>query len=420
MSDPHATPSRRSSRLVILAAGLVVVVVGVVLLRTPVAIGLANLRCGSGDDHEPGGAPGPPPIGSFEPTAAAPHFAAAWADDVTLEDAPLGGVLHAVAAHGAMAVAVGRTEEGGGIWRPLIVQTLDGRRWTRSEVTGGSSVDGDVVGVVAGGPGWVAVGSVSTDDRGGSAGAIWSSEDGRTWTQASLQPVSFIHSIAVVGGELWAIGSPPDGTNSLGVSTDGLTWAWRDPGLGDSANVSVARAGDEWIAAGAIPLGGDELLPAVWRSRNGIAWSCTLLPTPPGLNYGSATQIVQGATTTLIAGFAAAGCSPFASCPASTASWVAGAAGTWVRVDGAPAGSWPIITADDGTFLTVNGDGVWHARDGSAWERVAQRPESGVPEAIVLTPHGLVGAGTSFGAGTRPWLGLLPAVHLVLSGRAAP
>lgn len=405
--------------MVILAAGLVVVVVGVVLLRTPIAIGLANLRCGSGDDLGPGGAPGTQPIGSFEPTAAAPRFAAAWADDVTLEDAPLGGVLHAVAAHGDMAVAVGRTEEGGGIWRPLIVTSEDGRRWTPARV-GGASMAGDIVAVAAGGPGWVAVGSMPTDDRGGSAGAIWSSADGRTWSQASLQPVSFIHSIALVGGELWAIGSPPDGTNSLGVSTDGLTWAWRDPGLGDSANASVARVGDEWIAAGAIPLGGDALLPAVWRSRNGIAWTCTLLPTPPDFGYGSATQIVPGATTTLVAGSVTAGCGPFASCAAFAASWVATGAGTWDRVDGAPVGSWPIVTADDGTFLTVNGDGVWRASDGTAWERVAPRPDFGGPDAIVLTPHGLVAAGTSFGAGTRPWLGLLPAVHLVLSGRGAP
>ena len=419
MTDPRATPSRRASRLIILAAGLVVVVVGVVLLRTPVAIGLANLRCGSGDDPGPGGPPGGAPVGTFDPSAPAPRFAPKWADDVALQDPPPGGVLHAVAARGEVTVAVGRTEEGGGIWRPFIASSMDGRRWTPARI-GGASMAGDIVAVTAGGPGWVAVGSMPTDDRGGSAGAIWSSADGRTWSQASLQPVAFVHSIAVVGGELWAIGSPPDGTNSLGVSTDGLTWAWRDPGFGDSANVSVARAGDEWIAAGAIPLGGDQLIPTVWRSRNGIAWECTLLPTPAGLGYGSATQIVPGATTTLIAGHVSSGCGPFASCAAFAASWVATDSGTWDRVDGGPVGSWPVVPADDGTFLTVNGDGVWHARDGRAWERVAPRPDSGGSDAIVLTPHGLVGAGTSFGAGTRPWLGLLPAVHLVLSDRAAP
>lgn len=405
MTELPVAPSRRPSRLVALAAVLIVATVGFAILRAPVTIGLAALRCGSGD----GVAPERPPTGSFEPSVTAPRMASNWADDVTLEGVLTGGSLQAVAARGEMAVAVGRSEEGGGVWRPLIVHTLDGRHWRRSEISGGSTLDGDIVAVVAGGPGWVAVGSVFTDDRGGSAGAIWWSEDGRSWSQAPLQPVAFIHSVSVGPSGFWAVGSPADGSGSLGTSTDGITWTWRDPGIGDFGNLSLVWAGDEWIASGAIPLGGDELLPAVWRSSDGTTWSCELLSTPSDFSYGSATAVLVGATTTLITGHVTPGCGPLASCAASAASWVADDNGHWVRVEGATAGPWPVVTAADGTFITVNGDGVWHARDGATWERVAPLPEPGGPDAIVVTPRGIVAVGVSYGAGVRPWVGLLPA-----------
>ncbi|MEK6719779.1 MAG: hypothetical protein AABZ33_03800 [Chloroflexota bacterium] len=394
---------RRSRVLIAVLAAVVLIGSAYVVLGPPGAINAARARCVTGDVAELER----PPIGNVG-AATALRPAGTWADDVGVADGPPLGVFFDVDATADQAVAVGRIEAGGGVWRPLIATTSDGRDWRMSTIGGVGQTDGDIVDVVAGGPGWLAAGSVITDDRGGSAGVVWWSDDGSTWQRGQLQPVAPVHRIAVGEDGMLALGSDPAGSAWLGSSVDGLHWEWRDPGIGRAVFEAIAWASDGWVAGGRILLGGDDALPAVWRSANGVDWSCRLLPTPRDVPYGWTTSVLPGGATTLITGAVNQSCSPFASCAALTASWVATADGAWRLIEAGEARAGLATVAPDGSFVALDGGGVWLSIDGVNWQVVARPPEPGVPGALAVLGQGIVSIGATYGAGVRPWVGLLP------------
>jgi len=135
--------------------------------------------------------PSPPPPTALgcdadtEPVGAAPvaaittgspiSFRETWADDVALPDVG-SGLFNGVAAFANRAVAVGRLE--GETLRALIALSDDGRTWRVTSDDGPDFSGAEAVDAVAIGDGFVVAGSVSTNDRGGSAGAIWWSQTG--------------------------------------------------------------------------------------------------------------------------------------------------------------------------------------------------------------------------------------------------
>ncbi len=391
-------------RLVVGGLVLVLAAAGASLVRGLLPLDPASLGC---DPDAVGTGPGAP-VGTFRDAGGfAPG--AAWVDDIVLEEGSLKGVLNDVAATGSIAVAVGRRDLGLGVWRPLIVASSDGVEWRASAIAQAEATDGGIEAVTVGGPGWVAVGSISTDDRGGSAGGVWTSADGLTWQRQALQPVANIHRVAAGDSGLLALASVADGTATLGRSRDGADWTWSDPGVGSGGFSDIAWATSEWIAVGFLSAGGDDILPAVWRSPDGLAWTCRPLPVPEDYPRGHATRVLPGATTTLITGFVAPPCPGWASCPASAASWILSGDGSWTRLDPNATRRGPTTVAPDGSFVSVDTEGVWRSRDAASWQRIAGPPTGGWPEAIAVTSEGLIGVGAMDGVVTRPWIGILPA-----------
>jgi hypothetical protein len=136
----------------------------------------------------------------------------------------------------------------------------NGRDWVRAESIEAGSGDGyqTLTKVVAGGPGWVAVGA-SRGSRGEQSG-IWVSSDGLSWSAVDLplpEPIAIaavdtfdstfdISDIVLGDGVLIAVGTTPSGHAKSNVgSPDPFTYE-----------------------------------PLVWRSADGLAWDLITLPMP--------------------------------------------------------------------------------------------------------------------------------------------
>ncbi len=130
----------------------------------------------------------------------------------------LSGVVTGVATSAARKVAVGSVDEGGGN-RAAAWASADAQAWTPATVDP-SFAGASMSAVVAGGPGFVAVG------RNGDGAASWTSTDGTTWQPDASGPGfagAQMTAIAASGGRLVAVGY--DGTGALTwTSSDGRTW----------------------------------------------------------------------------------------------------------------------------------------------------------------------------------------------------
>ena len=389
--------------LLLAAGGALIVVAAIVFFGKRSAPDPRSVGCESGSEPSPHGAPTRASIGPVV------RLAESWAEDVALPRIPEAALLHDVAAVEGRFTAVGRTE--GPTWRGLIAVSEDGRAWRWVSDAAPLFENADIVDVAAGGPGLVAVGSVSTDDRGGSAGAVWRSADGEHWQRSPLRQGMYITRVAARDGEIGAIGSSADGQPLLGFSDDAVEWEWQtwtSGSLGDLAAIE-----DEWLAVGSTGAGGNGL-PTVWRSTDGRSWSCQALETQPDTPFGMASRALPGARSTLVIGDIHASCPPNASCAAFPTVWFAREDGTWSRTDptsGAPTGAAPVTIAPDGGFVAVDADGVSTSMDGETWERVVEAaPPGGGAEAAAIGPGGLVAVGANHeGPATSPWIGLVPA-----------
>ena len=143
--------------------------------------------------------------------------ASAWTDplaaDALAQDIPTG-----IATDGASLVVVGSaiSEDGthnGGAWR-----SADGHAW--SAATDDGSFEGaQLMAVVHGSGGYVAVGSIGLD------GAVWSSSDGTTWARVDGGAFkgSSLGDVAANGTGYVAVGRGANG-GAAWTSTDGKSW----------------------------------------------------------------------------------------------------------------------------------------------------------------------------------------------------
>lgn len=384
---------------VALAAALVI---GVLIVLGPSPPSPTALGCDAG--AEPAGAAPVAAIATGPPIS----FRETWADDITLPDVG-SGLFNGVASFADRAVAVGRLE--GESSRALIALSDDGRTWRVVSDDGPRFSRADAVDIVATADGFVVAGSMSTNDRGGSAGAIWWSQTGERWQRLPPQPVAYIHQLAWGPRRLLATASTAGGDPVLGSSADGRDWRWTAwPTRGSPGDVAPIL--DGWIAVGSIGVGGDDRLPVVWRSTDGAHWTCQVLSTTVNEPFGTAVSVYPGGATTLVRGQINAGCSPFASCAASDAVWVASADGSWRRLDSNEAPLLHAVAAQpDGTFVALTATGLSRSEDGTTWHEVSDQvaPE-GAPSAIGIAKWGLVGVGETYqGAVVRPYIVFLPA-----------
>lgn len=177
-----------------------------------------------------------------------------------------------VAAGTSGLAAVGSEGESAAVWL-----SPDGGSWQR--VPAGAGAFGGpgrtvarAVAALAGGPGWVVVGS---DDSTGSAdAAVWLSPDGVSWERvADAEGLGGdgdqgLFDVAVGPAGLVAVGSD-GGSAAAWTSADGRSWSRVDLGPGRVAGVGF-DGGGSLVAVGST--GGDGLDSSVWRSDDGANW----------------------------------------------------------------------------------------------------------------------------------------------------
>ncbi len=133
--------------------------------------------------------------------------------------------LSAVTAGGPGVVAVGEDGAAAAVWT-----SIDGLAWSRvahdEEVFGGSGRQW-MAGVSVGGPGLVAVGF----DEAEQAAAVWTSEDGLSWSRVAHDPQALggsdsqsMRAVEAAGPGLVAVGGA-EGDPAVWTSEDGLSWS---------------------------------------------------------------------------------------------------------------------------------------------------------------------------------------------------
>jgi len=207
----------------------------------------------------------------------------AWSrvnDDSGVFSGDSGIELDGVAAGDTGMVAVGIDGIGAAAWA-----SPDGSTWTRVSDDAAFDESGAIYDVVAGGPGFVAVGTDKYDD--GSAAVVWTSADGLAWTRVpdtaetyTPRTHSKMRAVTVGGPGLVAVGFEADGDWAAAVwtSSDGLTWT-RVPndeaifdGVEDQMMEAVTAGGPGFVAVGQ-DYGSDDVGAAVWTSTDGFTWT---------------------------------------------------------------------------------------------------------------------------------------------------
>jgi hypothetical protein len=231
----------------------------------------------------------------------------------------------------------------------------DGTEW---ELAADGEDLGSLNDVVAGGPGWVAVGSTGADAAAGIAGqpAVLASSDGRDWTATSLEGLGRLEHVAALAngrllatgcdenpdfnpeldeascvsrvwlsadGQAWdgvaeldgyvrglavapdgliaAVGSPASGGLTAWLSNDGSTWRSTQIGGGSAFSVGMV---DEGIVIGGDVIGPDGVsVSAVWTSTDsGVTWASVPLERVEGETSGSARMVVNGPSGIVVLG----------------------------------------------------------------------------------------------------------------------
>lgn len=200
--------------------------------------------------------------------------------------------MHAVAVGGPGLVAVGGA--GSGERDAAAWTSEDGLTWTpvpHDDAVFGGAGHQEILSITAGGPGLVAVGR-DIDLEHDSDAAVWTSPDGVTWTRVQNEDEVFggeddqemVDVVAggpglVAVGLDWAVDSPPDA--AVWTSTDGLSWSRvsHDGAIfGGSSYQQMlgVTAIDDGLVAVGLTLGEDDASAqesAVWTSPDGVSWS---------------------------------------------------------------------------------------------------------------------------------------------------
>lgn len=289
-------------------------------------------------------------------------------------------LIHDIAIGGPGLVAVGSDGSGGDLDAAVWYST-DGRVWTRvphDELVFGGPGDQYPVAVAAGGPGFVAVGEdgdAYADDMAGIA-AVWTSEDGITWSRVPHDEAAFggeeqvnvfMKDVTAFGSGLVAVGmewreSDFDWEAVAWTSIDGISWERVPPdeavfgGPQDQIMWSVVPAGPGLVAVGqageGVGAGGPDQPAAVWTSTNGRDWS--RVPDQAALRSGFSQQ--SGAVPE-------------------------GASGDWARMDDVVIGGPGLVAVGrvgKCTHVCDEDGAAWTSIDGITWQRSLVETVDGV------------------------------------------
>ncbi len=198
-------------------------------------------------------------------------------DDDGVFDSERGPTIHGVAAGGPGVVAVGEDANTAVVWT-----SPDGTTWSRVPDADGFPDDtAQIHDVITGGPGLIAVGySVDTE---GSAGTVWTSSDGVAWTRTAF-PIDggqgAMQAVTAGGPGFVAVGSVrgDDVDAAVWTSPDGVDWTPVPHseevfgGPDDQTMEAVAAGGPGLVAVGQ-DYNGEGVGAAVWTSADGLTWS---------------------------------------------------------------------------------------------------------------------------------------------------
>ena len=302
-----------------------------------------------------------------------------------------------VAVGGPGLVAVGMEEwpdfggnsVAGGPQTAVVWTSVDGTTWTRvpdnDAVFGSAYFGANVGGVIAGGPGLIAVGSHIGVRSVVNYAVVWTSADGTTWSRVPHDESVFgdaaMSSVTPFGSGYVAVGRTGEPRTGKGnnaavwTSPDGITWS-RGP-LIEWASSETIGEGMSQVAAGSagslVAIGWERskqeghLSPPIWNSSDGITWS-RLSDDEAVFGGGGIAVVFSGGP-----GFIGVG-----SVGADAAVWTSPDGITWSRVPhdetvfrGAGITS---VTKGGPGFIAVGWAGLdaaaWTSPDGVTWSRV--------------------------------------------------
>jgi serine/threonine protein kinase len=359
-------PGRRGPRMGVVAgvvALLVAVVAGAIVF---LGMGKSSTTTTSGSPTTaPSTKPSTRTSGPTTPPSTGPPVVRSWQ---RIDSATFGGsgnqTMNRVLATDAGVLAVGYDGPAYNL-NAAVWTSVNGRTWSEGSVPSEPGNQG-IAAVAPGGPGYVAVGSSDSDT--GTDAAVWTSKDGSTWARDHSQVFGgpgdqAIRRVLVAPPGLMAVGSDgPVGNLDAAVWLfDGHTWSIEhDPtfgGTGDQEMRSAVRFEGGLVAVG-FDTGGDGMDAAVWMSPDGISWSRV----QSDAFGGPGDQIM-------------------------------------ITVEGGGPG----LVAVGSTTASGNEDGaVWTSADGKTWQRADDPSAFGGPGdqeiiGVVSTDSGLVAGGFDLG-----------------------
>ena len=416
--DPKAPPPPLS------AAGVKRWALRVALpVMSAVAVGIAAFATFGGSSGATGPAPSTLSLGFPSATSAVSDFTTTPAD----ASRGIEQSLSRVASVGPVVVATG-SQAGARIGRAqFFVSTDGGRTWqlaTEQAQAGGDPPPGHPATQIAGGPGaWLAIGP----------DAIWTSQDGKTWTLAATQgitpikPGDRVNVLKRTGAGFLAAGENA-GHPVIWTSANGVTWQrfagaqLRLPAAGAVGGIAFAAAtAKATVISGTVTKGtgrGATRIPGVWRSTDGGGtWTAVNIP----VSNGAQNAIVGLASTAngLVAirpGVSRqAGADAVAYFSADGAAWKFGDALT--SQGGLTVG--PVSGGGDGAVVTGRSGGntvAFSSTNGTSWTQAATLANAGTISGVAAGPGGsIIGAG----AGAAGQLGSQDVLAVDNAGRSS-
>ena len=259
----------------------------------------------------------------------------------------------------------------------------DGRTWTRADIDGTGAPDEvtNAIGVAQLGETLVAIGSFGAMGTDQVAWVTWTSDDGgATWTEHRDGPASHaLHAIVPGGpgliGAGWAYGGTTPFDSFIAVSSDGIGWELTEA-VFPSTQVSSLAAFEGRILAVGTASSPSGFSSAAWSSDDGgSTWSAAELP-DAGRQFETAYDVI--ATD---GGFVAAGGGID-----GAVAWLSADGATWERVDIVDGAVVRALAPVDGGLVAagnVAGQNFgpqlsWTSLDGLAWELGETFDEAGV------------------------------------------
>jgi hypothetical protein len=239
--------------------------------------------------------------------------------------------LYGVAFGNGLFVAVGDSG--------TILTSSDGANWT---LRASAAPNLRLTAVTYGSNSFVAVGAtIETTNH----PVVWTSPGGTTWTPRDsgsllLSGGNWLSGVTYGKGRFVAVGGIPS-TNTVAVSSDGISWTLRDSGLSNTGLTplsGVAYGNGVFVAVGADVTTSEDGL--VWKPRDSSGWYRLY-----GVTYGRDRFVGVGPYSLVYS--------------TDGTNWMLGGPFTGYYLNG--------VTYGDGNFVYVSGSGSSYSTDGTNW-----------------------------------------------------